>query len=155
LANPNGYHLSGTNNVGQMLKRGLRMFHPATLALPLALLAGCDADETLRSYGGADKTWQLVELNGAAFADTATLTFPAKHKVAGNGPCNRFSATLDVPYPWFNVTQVVSTKMACPALAHETAFFDTLSAASISEVLGNTMILSNPEGLMMVFNAAD
>ena len=131
------------------------MFRPVALALTLALLAGCDADETLRSYGGADKTWQLVELNGTAFTDTAILTFPARSKVVGNGPCNHFAATLKVPYPWFEVTQFVSTKMACPALAQETAFFDALSAASISEVLGDTMILSNPQGLTMVFNAAD
>jgi heat shock protein HslJ len=115
------------------------MFRPVALALTLALLAGCDADETLRSYGGADKTWQLVELNGTAFADTAILTFPARSKIVGNGPCKQF----------------VSTKMACPALAQETAFFDALSAASISEVHGDTMILSNPQGLTMVFNAAD
>jgi heat shock protein HslJ len=131
------------------------MLRSAALALALAFLGACKADETLRSYGAADKTWQLVELNGVAFTDTATLTFPEKHKIAGSGPCNRVGATLDVPYPWFEITQIVSTKMACPALPQETAFFDSLSNATLSEVLGDTMILSNPDGLSMVFKAAD
>ncbi|WP_176250698.1 META domain-containing protein [Sulfitobacter sp. HGT1] len=131
------------------------MFRTAALGLPFALLSACEGDQTLRSYGAADKTWQLVELNGAAFPDTATLTFPDRNKIAGQGPCNHFAATLNVPYPWFEVTELISTKMTCPAFDQETLFFDSLSAASLSEVLGNTLILSNPDGLTMVFNAAD
>ncbi len=131
------------------------MLRAAALALALAFLGACKAGETLRSYGAAEKTWQLVELNGVAFTDTATLTFPEKHKIAGNGPCNRFGATLNVPYPWFEFTEMVSTKIACPALPQETTFFDSLSNATLSEVLGDTMILSNPDGLSMVFKAVD
>jgi heat shock protein HslJ len=45
--------------------------------------------------------------------------------------------------------------MACPDLDYEAHFFDTLSDMSLSEVLGNVLILSTPDGRKMVFTADD
>jgi len=72
--------------------------------LPFAALSLCQGDETLRAYGAADKTWQLTELNGTPVTTKTTLTFPEAGKITGTAPCNTFTATLTVPYPWFEVT---------------------------------------------------
>ena len=126
----------------------------ACLAL-LTFLTACKADETVRAYGAADRVWVLSELDGTNFAAMATLEFPEPGQIAGQAPCNRFFATLSVPYPWFKAGPIGATKMACPDLDAESQFFDALSAMSLSEVLGDVLILSTPEGRERVFKAAD
>lgn len=121
----------------------------------LAFMTACGADETVQSYGAANKVWKLVELDGETFAAPASLTFTQKHKISGAGPCNSFRADMSTPYPWFKLDALASTKMVCPELAAETRFFNALTQATLSEVLGNTMILSNTDGLSMVFKASD
>ena len=129
--------------------------------LRLALIFGvfgltqCDADETVSAYGAADQVWVLTELDGVTFSARATLTFPETGKIAGEGPCNRYSGVMTTPYPWFDAGQVVSTRMACPDLAAESAFFASLSGATQSEVAGDILILRNDAGDEMVFKASD
>ena len=130
------------------------MRHLAALAC-VALIAACETDETVAAYGAADKTWQLTELAGAPFPATATLSFPAAGQLVGQGPCNRFSTSMTVPYPWFQVGQIQSTKMACPDMADETAFFQALATMTQSEVLGNTLILRTDADQEMVFIASE
>jgi heat shock protein HslJ len=123
------------------------------LAVAIGIVAGCQGDETISAYGAADKTWQLTELGNAPFNPQATLSFPAPGQISGQGPCNSFTASQDVPYPWFRAGPIASTRMACPDMAAETAFFTALSEATLSEDLGNTLILSNDDGVLLVFRS--
>ena len=118
-------------------------------------LVSCDTDETVAAYGGADRVWTLTELDGAAFAPRATLTFPETGRIAGDAPCNSYRGAMDVPYPWFEVAEVVSTKMACPDLAAETEFLGALGEMAYSELVGDLMILTNDAGREMVFTASE
>lgn len=124
-----------------------------SLALCGLFLTGCFGDETLNAYGAAGKTWKLVELRGAAFPARANIVFPEPGQMAGQGPCNRFSAAQNVPYPWFEAGPIAATRRACPALADETAFFTALSAARQVEVAGDTLILSDEDSVLLVFKA--
>lgn len=126
-----------------------------TLVVLLTALSACRKDETVRAYGGGDRTWTLKILNDAPFPATATLTFPKAGEIAGQGPCNRYFGAMTVPYPWFDAGPIGSTRMACPDMAAEDAFFAALEAVTLSEVLGDVMLLSNTEGVEMVFNASD
>ena len=63
----------------------------------IAGIAACDTDETLRSYGAADKTWVLTEIDGTAFTARTTMTFPEKGRIAGKAPCNSYGGTMS----WF------------------------------------------------------
>lgn len=125
----------------------------AALLLAALAIGGCRGDETLHAYGAADKTWRLVELRGTPFAAQAMITFPEPGQISGRGPCNRFNATQNVPYPWFEAGPIAATRMACPALADEAAFLTALSEASLSEVAGDTLILSDEENVLLVFKA--
>ncbi|WP_298858329.1 META domain-containing protein [uncultured Sulfitobacter sp.] len=125
------------------------------LTIFVTALTACRQDETVRAYGGGDRTWALKILNDAPFPATATLTFPKTGEIAGHGPCNRYFGAMTAPYPWFDTGPIGSTRMACPDLEVETVFLQALEAATLSEVLGDVMILSNTEGLEMVFNATD
>lgn len=127
-----------------------------SLILPLMLpLSACSADETLRAYGAADKVWHLSELSGAAFTGQTTITFPEPGQIAGSAPCNRYVATQDAPYPWFKAGPIGATRRSCPDLTAETAYFAALAAATLSEVLGDTLILSDEDGPLLVFKARD
>ena len=121
----------------------------------LSLIPACQADETLRAYGAADRIWTLTELDGQAFSANTTLTFSEEGTVSGNAPCNSYSASMSVPYPWFEVGPILSTKLACPELTAEMQFFRALNAMTLSEVLDKTLTLSTPEGREMLFTADD
>lgn len=126
------------------------------LAALIALVAmgGCLADETLTGYGAADRIWVLDSIDGVAFAARAELLFPEEGKITGRGPCNQFFGDQRAPYPWFDVGPLGSTRMACPQLSAETAFFRALESMTLSEVAGDTLILSTEDGREMVFRAA-
>ncbi len=115
------------------------------------LLLGCAADQGLSAFVDPASTWRLETLNGTPFPAPATIAFPAPGRVTGRAPCNGYSARQGAPYPWLEITALTSIKMACPQLAQENAFFAALSRATISEVAGGTLILSNEDGLEMVF----
>lgn len=123
------------------------------LLLGTLALSACNKDETVAGYGAADKVWQLVELDDAEVAFNATLTFPETGQIAGTAPCNSYSGSMTVPYPWFDAGPLAATRMACPDLDAETAFFTALDEMSLSEVLGDTLLLSNDAGRTMVFKA--
>jgi heat shock protein HslJ len=114
-----------------------------------------DNDTSLRVYAGADSTWVLTELRGEPVAARATMQFPEAGVIAGQAPCNRYRAALLVPYPWFDSGPVAATRMACPDLAAEKAFFQALEAATLSEIRDDTLILSDDDTVLMVFKADD
>lgn len=127
----------------------------AALFLPLLSLSQCGQDETVAAYGAGGRAWVLHSIDGIDFPASATLDFPEAGRVAGQGPCNGYSATLDVPYPWFEVRDLVATRAACPDLEAEGTFFAALMAMEQSEVSGNILILRNEAEHEMLFNAAD
>jgi heat shock protein HslJ len=118
-------------------------------------LSGCFGDETLRAYGGLGSQWHLQELDGAAVSDATTITFGRGNDVSGSLPCNRFTARLSTPYPWFELEQLATTRRVCPALAEEITILDALQSMQIVEIKGRIMILSNEGGREMLFTSAE
>lgn len=112
-------------------------------------------DETLRSYGGADRTWHLVTLKGANFDATATLTFPSRNRIAGQAPCNRYFSRNAAPYPWIEIGPIGATRRACPDLQAEQAYFEALEAVNVAVIEGDTLTLSDEETPLLVFTARD
>lgn len=116
-------------------------------------LSFCQGDETISGYLSADAVWTLETINGVGFDARATLTFPEEGKVAGDAPCNSYSGTQIVPYPWIGIENLAVTRKACSELPQETTFLATLTDMTIAEVSGNTLILTNDQGNEMVFRA--
>lgn len=107
-------------------------------------------DETISGYVSPHAVWILQTLNGTAVGPEVTLSFPEKGRIFGNAPCNSYSGQQTAPLPWFNVAGVLSTKKACPDLALEGKYFRALEAATMAEVLGDTLLLSG-ENVSLVF----
>lgn len=120
----------------------------------LLFCAACQQDETLSAYTGDFKTFQLRTLNGENFAATTTMTLAADGQVSGRGPCNTYSTTINVPYPWFEIGPIAATRRACPELDQEQTYFNALSSMTFAEVSGPTLVLSNDAGEELVFYAA-
>lgn len=126
---------------------------PILAVLALLALTQCSRDETVAAYGGADALWRVTELNGAPFPASATLQFVPGGDISGMAPCNSYTGQMTAPYPWFETRGLVATKRVCPELRAETEFLNALSQATLSEVLADTLILTNPDGLEMVFKS--
>ena len=122
------------------------------LLLSFAVVA-CFADETVAGYTTDGAVYRLVELNGAPFDASATMTFGDNGAISGDGPCNRYSGRQSAPYPWFELGPLRATKRACPDFEAESTFFRMLSQMTQAEVSGPNLILSGEEGDVMVFDA--
>lgn len=122
--------------------------------LPLLALFQCDRDETVAAYGASDRVWSLQEIDDQTFGAPVTLRIAPEGQIAGEAPCNSYTAKLNAPYPWFEVTDLAATRKACPQLEAEGTYFAALMAMTQSEVSGDVLILRNEDGHEMVFKAA-
>jgi heat shock protein HslJ len=116
--------------------------------LSFAALAACVSPALSDNIAGID--WHLVGLEGQEVAWTASLRFDGE-KVTGKAPCNRFFGTNGAALPEVSFGAMGATKMACPDLAAEDAFFDALSAMQRAELDQGHLYLIGPEGRIMEF----
>lgn len=125
-------------------------------ALSWFSLASCQTDETIRAYGAGEGVWQLMEMNGQPARGTTTLQFTDRHQISGAAPCNRYSARMDIPYPWWGTGPIAATKRACPELAAEAEFFAALGAAKLASAKEGKLVLSAENGTpLLVFRPAE
>lgn len=131
----------------------------STLRLSLAtlLLAACQTTNSGSQTGTAPNTppaplrntrWVLRQLGPtavvtAADAREADLLLRADEtRVQGNAGCNRFSGTYEQMTPeQVRFGPLLTTKMACPALATETSFLQALGQTSYFRISGDTLRL--------------
>lgn len=116
-----------------------------------AAVSACQADETVSAYGPPGVTWQLNAMDGTPFTPRAQLTFSEGGVIAGHAACNRFTTASTVPYPWFAVGPIASTKMACPDLEAEAAFLTGLSEMTRAIFQDGILTMANDDGGEMVF----
>lgn len=122
-----------------------------TFVATFFVLGACVADETVSGYALPEAEYHLEEIDGVPFSATATISFPEEGRVVGQAPCNRYFAAQTEFYPWFNVDAIGASRMACPDLDAEAAFFAALEAMTLAEVVDQTLILSTTDGRRMVF----
>ena len=128
---------------------------PHFACLALIVLAACQKDETLVGYGAGDMSWQLSRLDGVPADQKLTLEFREDGAVRGTGPCNSFGAMQTAPYPWFELSPILSTRRACPEMALETELLTLLPQLSQAEVSGSVLVLSNEGSQRAVFSSGD
>ena len=114
-------------------------------------MASCGPDETISGYADPDATYVLTTVDDVVFEARATIAFAKEGQVTGSGPCNTFNATQSVPYPWFALGPIVSTRRACADLDLEGRYFTALTNMKFAEVVGDTLILSGDGDQLMVF----
>ena len=122
----------------------LPLFFCAALSLTACVSPALSGDE----IAGVD--WHLVGLEGQEIGWTASLRFEGD-KVAGKAPCNRWFGTNAAALPTVAIVGIGATKMACPDLAAESAYFEALQAMQRAELDQDHLFLIGPEGRIMEF----
>jgi heat shock protein HslJ len=122
----------------------------------LSPLAACDApvSETVAGASPPNAVWVLEEINDRPVTARTTMRFLPDGSIAGDAPCNSYSATQKIPLPWFEAGPIVSTQRACDDLAEEQRFFRTLDDVIFAEIAGNTMLLTGDAGQSLLFRRA-
>ena len=116
----------------------------AALALAACVTPALSEDE----IAGVD--WHLVGLEGQTVDWAASLRIEGD-KLSGKAPCNRWFGTNTVALPAVAIQGIGATKMACPDLAAESAYFETLQAMQRAELDQGHLYLIGPEGRIMEF----
>lgn len=121
-----------------------------SLALAAALsLAACVtpalSDDEIE---GVD--WHLVGLEGQDIDWRATLRFE-DGKVGGKAPCNSWFGKTGATLPQVSIQAIGATRMACPDLKAESAYFEALQAMQRAELDQGHLYLIGPEGRIMEF----
>lgn len=116
--------------------------------LSLTALAACVTPALSNEIAGID--WHLVGMEGQEVPWEASLRFDGD-KVSGKAPCNRYFGTNAVPLPGLGLGMMGATKMACPDLEAEAAFFETLQVMQRVELDQDHLYLIGPEGRIIEF----
>ncbi len=123
----------------------------ALLILFMAAATSCGGGKTISGYADRSAVFRLAEVDGVTFSASATISFPEEGRIAGQAPCNTYSASQSAPYPWFAPGPIAATRRACADLDAETVFFEALAEMTLVEALGDTLLLTNEAGREMVF----
>ena len=116
----------------------------AALALAACVTPALSEDE----IAGVD--WHLVGLEGQTVDWVASLRIEGD-KLSGKAPCNRWFGTNSAALPAVAIQGIGATKMACPDLAAESAYFEALHAMQRAELDLGHLYLIGPEGRVMEF----
>lgn len=122
----------------------LPLFFCAALSLTACVTPALSGDE----IAGVD--WHLVGLEGQEVDWTASLRLDGD-KISGKAPCNRWFGTNAAALPTIAIEGIGATKMACPDLAAENAYFEALQAMQRAELDQGHLFLIGPEGRIMEF----
>lgn len=83
-----------------------------------------------------------------------TAVFGGGGSVAGSGGCNTYNGPYTVDGATIAIGPLVATRMACPTLDQETAFFAALEASTTFAISGDTLELRDDAGALQVSFAA-
>lgn len=104
------------------------------------------------------KNWQLQSINGSAVDASQysrglpDATFSSDNKIMGSGGCNSYSGSYNLNDEMgVNISQIISTKMACDAMAGETAYFDALNKVNMAKIDADKLILMRDVTEVLVF----
>jgi len=109
---------------------GLTYPDTVTITLGEARYSGCGGDPESLLTGGA---WTVTHIAGEEVPGprAVTMEFDGEGRVAGQGPCNRYSASYQLTGEGLVISQGVSTRMACVAelMSLENVFLDTFQGS--------------------------
>ncbi len=131
-----------------LLKRPVKQ--PASTTLPVNTSSALDGKWALESMGG--------ETASAKFGEQAPyLEFQtAEGRLAGFGGCNRTGGGFEVINDSIQFLQLVSTKMACPAVQSESAFLQMISEKTLAVAVdGEVMRLTLGQDVLVFRRVED
>lgn len=89
-------------------------------------------------------SWKLTELDGKPFAARAVATLTEDGRIVGDGPCNAFTAAYSGHWPDLRFHPVANSRLSCPDIAAETAFFAALVKVEHGAHDGDALVFTGP-----------
>lgn len=130
------------------------MPHPLSVALVLdgEPFAGCGGEPRSLLLG---ESWQVETIAGAAPVEDAevSLQFAADGRLAGSGPCNRYTGPYSLSGEGLGIGDLASTMMACtPArMDQEETFHSLLRAVYRFDIdASGALVLHAPDGRTLI-----
>lgn len=117
------------------------------LLIAAAMTTACTPAETAEIGG----EWHLIGMDGQPAKAPASIDFAADGKVTGKAPCNRYFGSYSGTLPQIAFAAMGATRMACPDLDAETAYFNALQTVTAAEVTTDRLLLTGPEGRVLEF----
>jgi heat shock protein HslJ len=124
------------------------MRFPLVLCAALSMAACVTPAMSEAEIEGVD--WHLVGLEGQTVSWAASLRLDGT-QVGGKAPCNTWFAKNPATLPEVSIRAIGATRMACPDLKGESAYFDALTAMQRAELDQGHLFLIGPEGRIMEF----
>jgi putative lipoprotein len=133
----------------------MRALDLGLIGILLVSIAGCSLMEPASTstpkvdlVGG---TWVAEYIDDAGVIDDAqsTVVFGNDGRVTGRGGCNSYGGTVEIKGAQIIMSQIASTKMACPpaVMDQETRFMAALQATRTYRMdEGNKLVLSDATG---------
>jgi len=120
------------------------------LLLPVVLLSACRNDLSDSQWVLTDIVGKTVPLSGKAY-----MRFHQNEKtfVDGSGGCNRFSGNFTVVGSALRVGPLISTRMACPDMREERAFFNALQSVDAYRLEQGELLLLRDGAPLLRFEA--
>lgn len=111
---------------------------------------------------GLNKKWMLKKLGNTEVTNlNYSIGLPElqidieSRRYGGKSGCNRISGSLWSEYNLIRFNDPATTMMACEDMELETAFLKALKNTTQYKLIGNELILSNPDSVTMVFYDPD
>lgn len=133
------------------------------LLITLFLLISCtfaqeETSHTVERYSLDDTEWKLLLLNGQELLNETAISMKIlKTEITGYGGCNFFESDGEVTigHGVFLIEDIESTARGCQSQINEqeSAFYEALTTAVSYSVTENHLELSNPDGIIMVFES--
>lgn len=130
------------------------LFVPAGHPQPAKVTASSPSAGRARAFaeragGSSDPfwgtAWRLESLAGARPMDAApaTLEFPSKGRISGNGSCNRFNGVVTLDGDMITIGGIAATRKACPAavMRQEESYLAALRDAERLERDGDSLLV--------------
>ena len=120
----------------------------------MLLLASYAASKSAYTVSGE---WSVTNINGRSITPSSETPFlgfdTSKGNIYGYTGCNRLTGSIDLKRfangkPDFS--HMGMTRMLCPDDTYEREFMDALNKVKTSEVNGNTMLLKDAEGKVVL-----
>ncbi|MGL6210849.1 MAG: META domain-containing protein [Paracoccaceae bacterium] len=112
----------------------------ATLGVPAAA-------QTAASPYGADD-WLLETVDGAAVTYEARLNLAEPGRAAGRAPCNAYFSALTGDMPALSFGPIGATRMMCPDIDAETAYFGLLEQVQAATLADDLLTLSGGDHVL-------
>ncbi|MBK6469063.1 MAG: META domain-containing protein [Rhodobacter sp.] len=100
---------------------------------------------------GIDGDWHLIGIEGQPAPAPLSISFATDGTFSGQAPCNRFFGTVTGTLPALSLGSIGATRMACPEMATEAAYFESLDAMQSAELAEDRLFLIGPEGRVLEF----